>query len=156
MYLKLNGMESSIQLVYQLAEDLKGNPEYVNEIQSLTKDKSKMFGLKGTYGLFGSDIWWDNIQNGVLPTRQISGVITDLFAAGQDSNIQPNAFDLLLDNGSTCTESIYVNNLDNYGLFKLGSRIHIIYVLDELKIQPSPSGGINYTETVMEVAISQE
>lgn len=152
MLLKLNG-SGELRLVYELLEELKHDHEQVAMAQALTKDDSKSFGLKGTHGLFGSEEWWENIKNGVMPTRHISGVIDRLFVSGQEQDSEENAFDLLLDDGSIHTESIFVNNKSDIDLFKKGSRVEVLYALDELK-SDSP-GGANYSEIVLEMAVSK-
>jgi hypothetical protein len=144
-----------MKLVYQLTEELKHDPEQVAKAQALTQDKSKPFGLKGSRGLFGSVEWWSNIEKGVLPTRQISGVIERLFVSGQEKSAQANTFDLLSSDGTLYTESILVNSQVDQQLFKVGSRVEMVYVFDELKEQPAPDGGVNYLDILLEMAVSQ-
>lgn len=68
-----------MKLVYLLSEELKADPEYVSLTQALTLDKSKPYvGLNGTYGLFGSQEWWDSINQGKMPLLSLSGVIKKL------------------------------------------------------------------------------
>jgi hypothetical protein len=154
MFLKSRDNDAALQLVYQLSIDLAGDPEQVKAVQALTKDQSRpLIGLRGAHGLFGSDEWWGNIQSGVLPIRQVSGVIKRLFVSGQEPNSEVNTFELLLDSGSKHIESIYTNNEVSRGLFKLESRVEILYALDELKMQPAANGGVNYSEIVLEMAI---
>lgn len=155
MFLKLDEDCFSWHLVYQLSEELKNDPEQVAMAQELTQDESRPFGLKGTYGLFGSNKWWDNIRRGVLPVRHVSGVIERLFVSGQDKSTNANTFNLLLENGGTRMESIFVDNEKYRQLFKVGSRVKILYALDELKIQPATGGGVNYSEIVVEMAVSK-
>lgn len=155
MLLKLNDESSSMKLVYQLSEELKHDPGQVAKAQALTQDDSKPFGLKGTHGLYGSEVWWNNIKKNVLPLRQISGVIERLYVSGQEQSSQANTFDLLLSDGSLHTESILVNSRADYQLFKVGSRVEILYVFDELKMQPAPGGGVNYLDILLEMAVSQ-
>jgi hypothetical protein len=154
MFIKLDKVGVPMKLVYQLSEELRHDSEQVAMAQALTQDESRPFGLKGSHGLFGSDEWWDNIKKGILPMRYISGVIDRLFVSGQEQGAQVNTFDLRLSDGSLHTESIFANNQDDYQLFKLGSRVSIVYVLDELKMQPAPVGGVNYSEIVLEMAVS--
>ncbi|AJQ94187.1 hypothetical protein [Gynuella sunshinyii] len=155
MFLKLDEDNSSLQLVYQLSEELKNDPEQVAMAQALTQDESRPFGLKGTHGLFGSDEWWDNLRKGVLPVRHVSGVIERLFVSGQEKGMEANTFDLLLNDGGSHTESIFVDSEKYRQLFKVGSRVEILYALDELKMQPAPGGRINYSEIVVEMAVSK-
>jgi len=64
-----------MKLVYSLAEELRADPERLRRAQEGASDPAKCWGYKMTYGLFGSDEWWENIKNGVIPTWQLSGVI---------------------------------------------------------------------------------
>ncbi len=154
MFLKSRKNDIALQVVYQLAVELAGDPAQVKAVQTLTKDQSRPFmGLRGKYGLFGSDEWWRNIQNGVLPTRHISGTIKRLFHSGQEQESEINTFELLLGEGLLHIESIYTNDKANRNLFKVGSRVEILYVLDELKMQPAANSEINYSEIVLEMAI---
>ena len=157
MFLKLNELGSDSKLVYQLAEELKNDPQQVAMAQALTKDSSRPFGLKGTFGLFGSEEWWNNIKNGVMPTNFVKGAISRLFISGQDEDSQPNTFDLLLPNGKIHTESIFTDNNQDKNLFQIGRSVYILYVLDELKNQSSNFGDkANCSEIVVEMAVSLE
>ncbi|PAU56072.1 hypothetical protein BZL41_20230 [Pseudomonas sp. PIC25] len=154
MFLKSNGNDSTLQMVYQLSTELAKDPEQIRLVQSLTIDPSRPFiGLKGTYGLFGSSEWWENIKNRILPTCHVSGVIKRLFVSGQEKDSENNAFELLLDDGSRYIESIYSNTVAGRSLFKVGNKVEIIYALDELKMQPAVSGGVNYSKIVLEMAV---
>ena len=61
MFLSLN---SSMILVFDLKQNNFKNKEHVRNVQSLTLDKNKPFGLKGKYGLYNSTEWWENIKKG--------------------------------------------------------------------------------------------
>lgn len=55
MFLSLAESRVPMRLVYQLAEELRRDPEQVFLVQSLTLDKNRpLLGLKGSFGLFGS------------------------------------------------------------------------------------------------------
>ncbi|MDZ7551574.1 hypothetical protein RGC63_07800 [Helicobacter pylori] len=150
MFLKL---DSHFKIVFELSQKLKDDPSYMELIQSVTLDQSKPYiGLKGNNGLFGSDIWWDNIKKNVIRTNIIKGKIVRLYNAGQDSLESYNSFDLLLSDGSIWSESIYINNRLDNDLFKIGSLVCIFYAHDERK--QSISGDISYSDTVIEMAVS--
>jgi hypothetical protein len=53
-------------------------------------------------------------------------------------------------------EGIYVNNEADIKLFRVGCRVELVCVLDELKRQPAPDGNVNYLEIPLEVAVSLE
>lgn len=135
MLLKLENSKIPMKLVYFLSEELKNKPEQIVLTQSLTLDKSRPnIGLKGTNGLFGSQEWWNSINQGKMPLLYVSGVITRTYVAGQDPSPVDNAFSLLLDDGSKVEESIYdYIKEEDKKLFQKGSRVEIIYANDELK-----------------------
>jgi hypothetical protein len=155
MLLKLENSKIPMKLVYLLSEELKAKPEQITLAQSLTLDKSKPYmGLKGTYGLFGSQEWWDNINQGRMPLQYVTGVITRTYVAGQDPSSIDNSFSLLLNNGSTCEESIYdYINKEDKKLFQIGSKVEIVYAHDELKRRGS-NGEKSYLDIVLEMAVS--
>lgn len=145
---------SQIKKVYQLFEELAHDPEQVADAQALTLDQSRPHvGLKGSLGLFGSSEWWANIEAGTTPLKRLSGVVKRVYVAGQDRSDAPNAFDLSSSDGTVRMEGIYVNSPEDVALYQVGRKVDIVYVLDELKM-PSPDGGKNYLEIVLEVSIS--
>lgn len=140
-----------MRLIYQLSEELAQDPQQVEKAQALTLDKSRpTMGLKGSHGLFGSPVWWENIENGSLPTKNISGTIKRTYIAGQDESEVDNAFDLLCDDGSIIQESCYVNNQSNISIYQAGRRVLIKYALDELK-QPRRDGQPDHSLIPIEV-----
>lgn len=157
MLLKLENSKIPMKLVYFLSEELKNKPEQIVLTQSLTLDKSRPnIGLKGTNGLFGSQEWWNSINQGKMPLLYVSGVITRTFVAGQDPSPVDNAFSLLLDDGSKVEESIYdYIKKEDKKLFQKGSRVEIIYANDELKRKNS-NGEKAYLDIVLEMAVSLE
>ncbi len=157
MYLKMEDIAKPMKVVYTLREELKKKPEYVAQVQAMTLNCEKpLLGLKGTHGLFGSDEWWESISSGRTPIRVVSGQITELFFAGQDSRWgnQVNSFSLTLDGGAIVEESIYTSQKLDRRLFVVGATVCIAYALDELKKQPAGDGSTNYSESVLEMAIS--
>ena len=157
MLLKLENSKVPMKLVYLLSEELKNDPEYVSLTQKLTLDKSKPYiGLNGTYGLFGSQEWWDNINNNKMPLLFLSGIIKRAYIAGQEPLRYNNTIDLLLDDGSIQMVGIYVNDKSNAYLFKVGYKTSIIYALDELKSGAARNFGQKYNEIALEMAVSLE
>ena len=157
MLLKLENSKVPMKLVYLLSEELKNDPEYVSLTQKLTLDKSKPYiGLNGTYGLFGSQEWWDNINNNKMPLLFLSGIIKRAYIAGQEPLRYNNTIDLLLDDGSIQMVGIYVNDKSNADLFKVGYKTSIIYALDELKSGAARNFGQKYNEIALEMAVSLE
>ena len=144
MFLSLN---SSMILVFDLKQNNLKNKEHVRNVQLLTLDKNKPFGLKGKYGLYNSNEWWGNIKKGVLPNRIINGEIIRLYKAGQDNIRGFNSFELMLDNGNKWSSGIYVNDESDFKLFKIGKKVSIFYILEELK-----TGDV--IDLVVEMAVS--
>ena len=156
MLLELENAKVPMKQVYLLSEELKRKPEYITLVQTLTLNKSRpLMGLKGTYGLYGSQEWWDNIERKIIPLRFISGIIKRTYVAGQDPSPIDNCFSMILDNGSLHEEGIedFIRKEDKK-LFRIGSRVEIVYALDEMKEQPAPDGGVNYADVILEVAVS--
>lgn len=155
MLLSLEQADIPMKQVFQLSEELKKNPERVTLTQALTLNQSRPnMGLKGTYGLFGSQEWWDSIEQRKMPLLFLSGIIKDAYVAGQDPSEINNTIDLMLDNGSVCEVGIYVNDELDIKLFRVGYRADIVYALDEMKKQPDVDGGINHSKTALEMAVS--
>ncbi len=151
MFLHLEKALVPMKLVYELRVKLENDPEYIKIVQALTLNKSRPFmGLKGTYGLYGSAKWWNNIRTGVMPLRHVSGVIVRTFWGGQDTPGADNCFDLISEDGDVIFESFYANNLEDWALFKVGCRVEILYAIDEYK-EPSFNDG---SGMVLEMAVS--
>lgn len=140
-------IDKQFKLVFQLSEEHKKNFYLVKETQELTLDKSRPFmGLKGTFGLYGSEEWWNSIKNGRIKSYIITGKICRLYEAGQDNEGEINSFTLISDSKKLWDEGIYLNNSNDISLFKIGKRVKILYILNELK-----SGG--YLESVLEMVV---
>ncbi|WP_392552112.1 hypothetical protein RHO14_11735 [Orbus wheelerorum] len=157
MFLKLEKMNHPMKIVYFLSEKLVVDPEYMNLVQSLTLDNSKPYvGLRGSYGLFGSQKWWENIEQGKIKLRSLSGIIKKAYVAGQDPSQINNTIDLLLEDGSIETVGIYVNKYEDANLFKVGYMASVVYALDELKPEAIRNFGQRYHEVTLEMAVSLE
>jgi hypothetical protein len=61
-------------VVYRLRDDV----EQIKRIQQATLT-TEQFGIAPTHGLLGSDEWWAQVSNGLLPTHTLRGVITRVF-----------------------------------------------------------------------------
>ena len=131
MFLSLN---SSMILVFDLKQNNLKNKEHVRNVQLLTLDNNKPFGLKGKYGLYNSNEWWGNIKKGVLPNRIINGEIIRLYKTGQDNIRGFNSFELMLDNGNKWSSGIYVNDESDFKLFKIGKKYQYFIFLKSLKL----------------------
>ncbi|WP_286074750.1 hypothetical protein [Stenotrophomonas sp. 59] len=142
-----------MKVLYSLKKDLDLHPERVAETQALTLNQARpLFGLKGTQGLFGSEQWWRSIEDGLIHTETVAGVITSLYVTGQDHRRSPNAFDFRLQDGSIRSEDMYVNAPSEVSCYAVGRRIEITYVFDELK-QPLQDGSSQYLDLVAEIRV---
>ncbi|KAF0811238.1 hypothetical protein IGB42_04296 [Andreprevotia sp. IGB-42] len=155
MFLQLDKASIPMRLVYSLSQALIDDPKDVALTQALTLDTTKpRLGLKGAHGLYGSQQWWINIEQRKMQLLFIRGVIQRAYVTGMDHSDENNTIDLLLDDNSIRMEGIYVNNKADIKLFRVGCRVELVCVLDELKRQPAPDGSINYLEIPLEMAIS--
>ena len=155
MLLELDQTACPMKLVFKLSENLKSNPERVSITQALTLNKAKTaMGLKGSNGLFGSQEWWNSIYSRKMPLLFISGVITNVYEAGQDRQNINNTIELRLADGSITHAGIYTNDKNDIELFKAGHKAEIVYALDELKQQPGKDGEVNRSKTALEMAVS--
>jgi hypothetical protein len=156
MLLNLDSAPVSMKRVYLLSEELKHDPQRVQLAQQLTLDASRpLMGLKGTHGLFASEVWWDSIKEKKIPLEFISGVIKRAYIAGQDEDGVNNTVDLVKEDGAVVSVGIYTNNIKDVELFKPGSTVSVVYAFDELKRQPARDGGINYSKVALEMAVSE-
>jgi len=142
--------------VYSLRKDIHENPARVALTQRLTLDaKRPGIGLRGAHGLFASPEWWKSVEEGRIPLLRISGVIRDVYMAGQDEFGENNTVDVEGMDGTVRSVGIYVNIRQDVSLFQAGKMVWIVYAQDELKAQPGPDGGINYSKIALEMAVSR-
>jgi len=155
MLLRLEDFDVPMKLVYRLEERLRKDPELVRSAQALTLNPAKpRLGVRGTHGLFGSPEWWASIRQGRMTLLRRDGVVQRAYVAGQDPSDRNNTIDLKLADGSVHMTGIYVNDPQDADLFHPGSRVGIVYALDELKDQPAEDGGVNYLKMALEMAVS--
>ncbi|MCF2860512.1 hypothetical protein L1286_23910 [Pseudoalteromonas sp. SMS1] len=158
MYLNENEFPEPMKLVYEVKKEIESEPEVVRLTQSLTLDNSKPYdGLNGSYGLYGSEEWFENLNSGVIPRKEISGVIEKVYSIGMDEEDGPNTIDIILDdNWETIREGIYINNQTDVELFKVGRRVVVLYFIEELKLPSDTPSGKKQQEFVLEMAVSTE
>jgi hypothetical protein len=135
--------------VYSLQAELKDTPERMLLAQALTKNHAKPgMGLKGEYGLFGSEEWWRSIETGRMSTGVTRGRIVELFYAGMDNDRRPNAVKVETNDGPV-EESMYFNTATGRDLYEVGKQVEFSYALDPLKV-----GG--FSKVVFSVSIGEE
>lgn len=130
-------VESGYKLVYNLKDYLLVNQDWIDGAQETTLDESSTAGLKGNYGLFGSDEWWENIENGNIETYVVSGTIMGLneentfMEANKVTTIKLDNEEREIYGGVDFTnEEIEIRYRS---LFKVGNKIVTLYILDKLK-----------------------
>ncbi|WP_157771719.1 hypothetical protein [Stenotrophomonas rhizophila] len=124
-----------MRLIYSLQEELNADPQQVADTQVLTLDKRRPFGLKGTYGLFGSPEWWANIERGVSPVQTLAGRITRICREGMHNDGQ--GFEMTVDDGTLYKYSCVANRRKDLSAHQIGKRIEFAMMFDPLK-NPTP------------------
>lgn len=144
-----------MKVVYSLRNDLEKDPSMVRDAQSLTLNDAKpMLGLKGNRGLFGSEEWWSNIESGVIVGECVTGVIASLYVAGQERLDHPNEFEFTLNDGSSRSEAILMDDPNSISAYAVGRQVQIHYAYDELKC-PLRNGHPQYLDFVMKIEIEE-
>src|SRR6267154_6095724 len=104
--------------VYSLRQELENDAEHLNRVQALSLDRSKPhMGLSTRLGLYGSDEWWRNVESGVIPRAIYSGLITEIFYAGMDSDRRYNSFRMKTDDGREYSYGMVPENSSYKGLY---------------------------------------
>ena len=112
---------------YQMKKiyDLRDDKRTIKLIQDATLN-TKNFGLKPEYGLFGSEEWWEAIEDGAIPKKVLEGIISRVYMSGH--NDFPEFEVTALDNNKTSWER---RGHDKY--YVLGRKIKIIYVVQKFR-----------------------
>ncbi|WP_369589024.1 hypothetical protein [Kingella oralis] len=154
-------IQNDMYLIYEFKKDkIRYNEYKIDLIHKLSLDESKTMGIKYNHGLFASDEWWRNIDNGTIPTIVTSGEIIEIFEAGMDHTGIPNSFRFIDDSGKIMESSMYFLRKKDKKLFLPQKRIMIFYAFDELKNPDYLYSGDsilendNYVSSVIEMAIS--
>ncbi|MGF1868258.1 hypothetical protein L4D15_23925 [Enterovibrio norvegicus] len=118
--------------VYSLEIEHEDDPSLVEKTQKLSLDYSKPhLGLKGTYGLYGSPEWWENIYSGKVPSNTYEGVIEDIDFTGMHN--EAKGFTLKLDSGGTYSYTCVVNRRRNMKHYQIGRRAKVTTLVEILK-----------------------
>jgi hypothetical protein len=106
--------------IYDLADD----HELVEKVQSATLTTTD-FGIVPEIVLYGSQEWWQAIEDGRIPRYEIDGVITDVFTSGESNWPQ---FEIE-SNGS---KTIWTRFGDPRS-YEIGARVKLTYVIQKPK-----------------------
>lgn len=143
-----------MKTIYNFKQRIKEDPEYIRKAHELTLNTTKpKAGLKGTYGLLGSKEWWDNLENGSIPQKEISGTIKKVYLTGQDNTEDFNTIDIETENKTLCTEALTQTRIPTESITKQEKNHHKICFRPTKK--PKPNGDIDYSKIVVEILISE-
>ncbi|RYL24702.1 hypothetical protein [Acinetobacter piscicola] len=137
MIKELDLINNDYKLVYDLKSWLKDNPEDMELTHKVTLDNSTTSGLKGSHGLYGTDEWWENIEDGSIESYMISGTIIDLneknefMEANKVTTIKLDHEEREIYGGVGFTNEQIERKYKD--LYKVGNKTVIFYILDELK-----------------------
>ncbi|MCH7329444.1 hypothetical protein [Acinetobacter modestus] len=145
-----------MKLVYQVRVKIEQNPKHVKAVQALTLNQSRpTHGLNGTYGLYGSAEWLNNLELGVIPRKKITGLIRRIYIVDMDESEGPDTMDVVLDcDGKTVSKGIFFNDENDLQLFEVGKRVEILYYIEEMKAVDHSTGEKVKHEFVLEMAVS--
>lgn len=144
-----------VKRVFSLKIKLDAEPEKIELAQQLTLNNSKPnHGLMGKYGLFGSQDWWQNIENGTIPKEFIAGRISYVYCSGQDSG-PVNAIEVVTSDGNIENLGIYLNDKRDREIFKEGCWVEIVYAMELMKRQPVLWGKKNIGKIALEMVVSE-
>jgi hypothetical protein len=115
-----------MKIVYSLREDL----DHIAAVQAAVRSP-KPFGFKATNALFGSDIWWQNIDTGIIPLVRLTGTIARLFRAGMQN--ESECFEMIMPDGQTFQYDCKVAHRKDRKLYQVGRKVEFCYVQQELK-----------------------
>ncbi len=143
-----------MKLVYSLREKLNRDPGYVAAVQSRTLDNRNLpGGLKGAYGLFGSEQWWRSIADGTAPVTRLQGTITTVNFEGMHN--EGRAFEMRMPDGSSYKYSCVADHKADRKKYVVGKRIEVLYVTEPLKnpVPAADGSSQTHTDTVLEISI---
>jgi hypothetical protein len=139
---------------YSLRDELEKKPEYVKQVQALSLDTSRPgMGLSARLGLYGSPEWWQNVDNGKIPRAVYSGIITETYCAGMDSDRRHNSFRMKTDDGRKFEYSMVPDHGSYRGLYRPGHRAEVTTIFEECKAR-NADGTPEMLESPLEVRLS--
>ncbi|WP_111854680.1 hypothetical protein [Acinetobacter oleivorans] len=146
----------TMYLVYHVRDKIRKDPNYIKKVQALTLNELRpMHGLKGTYGLYGSFEWLNNLESGTIPRKEISGIIQRIYTTDMDNGNIPDTMDIeLKDIGKIMKQGIFLNNESDINLFMVGKRVEVIYYIEDMKAIDHSTGENRKHEFVLEMKIS--
>lgn len=104
--------------------DLRDDHDLVAKVQSATLTTTD-FGIIPEIALYGSQEWWQAIEDGRIPRHVIDGVITDVFTSGESNWPQ---FEIDCDGSRT----VWTRFGDPQS-YEIGKRVKLTYVVQKPK-----------------------
>jgi len=143
-----------MNIVFRLRDELRNNLEHVRTMRRLTLDPLQPDrGLSGTYGLFGSREWWNNIALGKLPLQRVSGKVERFQLAGPDRHAL-HVLDIRALDGSLHAVDIHAAGAPGLPLLEVGQEVSVLCALDGCKRQPAEDGERHVARIALEMAVS--
>ena len=140
--------------VYSLRDELEKDPESLKRAQAVSLDSAIQYaGVTTRYGLYGTEEWWRNVDEGVVPRATYSGTITETFYAGMDTDRRHNSFRMKTDDGREWSWGMVPENSSYKGLYRPGHRVEIITIFKEYKMR-KPDGCHEIIESPLEIKLS--
>jgi len=129
--------------------NLKMNSDHIAKVQQATLT-TKEFGIEPTHGLFGSEEWWQQIENGSLPVHTLLGEIVRVYMASM--NDWP-MFEVIAEDGSLhqFTQQISPSAPTFDEPYVVGRKVRVDYVWQNSR-KDSPDWGLS-NETQVVIAI---
>jgi hypothetical protein len=140
--------------VYSLRDKIEKDLEYLKLVQALSLNTSKPdMGLSTRLGLYGSQEWWKNVESGLIPRANYSGIITETYYAGMDSDRRHNSFRMKTDDGRAYSYGMVPEHSSYKGLYRPGHRAEIVTIFNELK-RRNRDGTPELLESPLEIRLS--
>jgi len=130
--------------VYRLRED----EQTIKAIQEATLH-TEQFGLQQTHGLFGSEVWWRNVENGSLPLQTARGHISKVYMGSMGDWPE---FKMVTTEGEEMTWTRMVSQQEFDELFHEGAHVEVDYVVQHFK--PKSWNGASSTKSIVEMRLA--
>jgi len=140
--------------VYSLRDELEKDPDALKRAQKVSLDSAIQYaGITTRFGLYGTQEWWRNVDQGVVPRATYFGTITETFYAGMDTDRRHNSFRMRTDDGREFSWGMVPENSSHKGLYRPGHRVEIVTIFKEYKMR-KPDGSHETIESPLEIKLS--
>jgi len=142
-----------MKMVYSVLDEIKSRPDKVEAAQKLSLDKKRPQGLNGTYGLYGSVDWLNNLKEGIIPQKRAKGVVQRTYKVGMYDSDEVNTIELMTEGGCVIQSGIFVNDVKDAALFEIDKRVEILYFIEDLKAKDAVTGRYKTYDFVYEMRV---